>query len=87
MNENFKGLLYFLGGVAVGALGVVALSKNKLELKPALTDLAAGAMDLKEKVACVVERAKEDVSDFMAEVEHARHANKGCAKSDEKTAA
>ena len=72
MNESTQKLLLFLGGLALGSLGVVALSKKDASLRPAMTNLAAGAMDLRDKAMGTIQRTKEDVSDFLAEVEHAR---------------
>ena len=37
-------------------------------------DLTANAMDLRDKAAGAFQRTKEDLGDFMAEVEHARAA-------------
>lgn len=74
MNESTQNLLIFLGGVAVGSLAVLALSKNKDGLRPALTDLTAGAFDLRDKAAGAFQRTREDLGDFLAEVEHARAA-------------
>ena len=73
MNESTQNLLIFLGGIAVGSLAVLTLSKNKDGLRPALADLTANAMDLRDK-AGAFQRTKEDLGDFMAEVEHARAA-------------
>ena len=39
MNENMKYGLFFLGGLALGAIGAVAVSKGKLDLKPMAADL------------------------------------------------
>lgn len=75
MNQGTEKLLYLLGGVALGSLAVLALSNRNNNLRPILTDLASGALDLKDKTIGAVQRGKEDLTDFMAEVEHAR-ANK-----------
>jgi hypothetical protein len=72
MNESTQNLLIFLGGIAVGSLAVLALSKNKDGLRPALADLTANALDLRDKAAGAFQRSREDLGDFMAEVEHAR---------------
>lgn len=74
MNESTQKLLLFLGGVALGSLGVIALSKKDANLRPAMTNLAAGAMDLRDKALGTLQRTKEDLGDFLAEVEHARAA-------------
>lgn len=74
MNESTQNMLIFLGGIAVGSLAVLALSKNKEGLRPALADLTANVLDLRNKAAGAFQRTKEDLGDFMAEVEHARAA-------------
>lgn len=74
MNESTQKLLLLLGGVALGSLGILALSKNETTLRPTLTNLAAGALDLRDKALGTLQRTKEDMGDFMAEVEHARTA-------------
>ncbi len=51
---------------------MLTLSKNKDGLRPALADLTANAMDLRDKAAGAFQRTKEDLGDFMAEVEEAR---------------
>lgn len=81
MNQGTEKLLYLLGGVALGSLAVLALSNKNTNLKPILTGLASGVLDLKDKAAGAVQRGKEDLSDFMAEVEHAR-ANKNETEKD-----
>ncbi|MDO9584603.1 MAG: hypothetical protein Q7J24_16080 [Desulfomicrobium sp.] len=72
MNGYPQKLLLFLGGVAIGSLATIALSRNSETLRPAVTELAAGALNLRDKAVGALHRTKEDVSDFMAEVEHAR---------------
>ena len=47
MNENMKYGLFFLGGLALGAIGAVAVSKGKLDLKPVAADLLSRGMDVK----------------------------------------
>ena len=39
MNENLKYGLFFLGGAALGAIGAVAVSRGKLDLKPFAAEL------------------------------------------------
>ena len=39
MNETTKYGLFFLGGVVLGALGAVAVTRGKLDVKPLATDL------------------------------------------------
>ena len=50
MNENMKYGLFFLGGLALGAIGAVAVSKGKLDLKPVAADLLSRGMDVKDAV-------------------------------------
>ena len=50
MNENMKYGLFFLGGLALGAIGAVAVSKGKLDLKPMAADLLSRGMDVKDAV-------------------------------------
>ena len=69
MNETTKYGLYFLGGVVVGALGAVALTRGKLDVKPLATNILSTGMDLRDKVMGGVEGVKEDLADVMAEAE------------------
>ncbi len=69
LNQTTKYGLFFLGGLVVGALGAVAITRGKLELKPLATDLLAGGIDLKEKAMGVVESCKEDIADAVAEAQ------------------
>lgn len=72
MNDSLKNGLFLVAGVALGALGAVALGKGKFSVRPAMTDLLSHGMDLKEKTASVLERAKENIEDLMAEAKQAR---------------
>ena len=47
MNQNVKYGLFFLGGVALGALGAVAITRGKLDVKPLATSLLSSGLDLK----------------------------------------
>lgn len=69
MTETTKYGLFFLGGVVVGALGAVAISRGKLDVKPLATDLLSTGLDLRDKVMAGVEGVKEDLADVMAEAE------------------
>ena len=69
MNETFKYALFFLGGVAVGAIGAVAVSRGKLDVKPLATNLLSSGMDLRDKIMAGVEGVKEDLADVVAEAE------------------
>jgi hypothetical protein len=77
MNESTQKLLLFLGGAALGSLTVMALSKGSSTMRPTMANLAAGAMDLRDAAMGTLQRTKEDISDFMAEVEHARNVKAG----------
>lgn len=72
MNSNSKGALLFVGGAALGALAVYALTRGNSNLKPLLADVMAGGLNLKDKLMGVVDQAKENMEDLMAEAEHAR---------------
>lgn len=67
MNENMKYGLFFLGGLALGALGTVAVSKGKLDVKPLATDLLSRGMDVRDAVLAKVETVKENMDDMVAE--------------------
>ena len=69
MTETTKYGLFFLGGVVVGALGAVAISRGKLDVKPLASDLLSTGMDLRDKVMAGVEGVKEDLADVMAEAQ------------------
>lgn len=71
MNENLKYGLFFLGGVALGALGAVAVSKGKLDIKPLATDLLSRGMDVKDAMMAKVETVKENMDDMVAEARNA----------------
>ena len=49
MNQNYKYGLFFLGGLAVGALGAMAISRGKLSVKPLATDLISSGIDLRDR--------------------------------------
>lgn len=69
MNNSTKYGLFFLGGVVVGALGAVAITRGKLNVKPLAADLLSTGLDLRDKVMAGVEGVKEDLADVMAEAE------------------
>lgn len=69
MNETTKYGLFFVGGVIVGALGAVALTRGKLDVKPLATNLLSSGMDLRDKIMAGVEGVKEDFADVVAEAE------------------
>lgn len=69
MNETTKYGLFFVGGVIVGALGAVALTRGKLDVKPLATNLLSSGIDLRDKIMAGVEGVKEDLADVVAEAE------------------
>ena len=71
MNDGLKFGLWFLGGVALGALGTVALSKGKLDIKPVAADLLSRGMDVKDVLMGKVEAVKEDMEDLAAQARQA----------------
>lgn len=77
MNETFKYALFFLGGVAIGAIGAVAVSRGKLDVKPLAADLLSRGMDVKEALARKVAAVKEDMEDLAAEARAAQEQRKG----------
>jgi hypothetical protein len=79
MESNSKGALLFIGGAALGALAVYALTKGSPSLKPFLADVMAGGLDLKDKLLGLMDQAKENIEDLMAEAEHARKEREGAA--------
>ena len=76
MNENLKYGLFFLGGVALGAVGAVAVSRGRLDLKPFATELISRGMDMKDAVLARVDGVKEDVEDMVAEARPAAYERK-----------
>ena len=86
MNESLKNGLFLAAGVAIGALGAVALGKGKFSIRPAMTDLVSHGLDLKEKTAAVLERAKENIEDIMAEAKHAKETREGKPLADGESA-
>ena len=80
MNENMKYGLFFLGGLALGALGAVAASRGKLDFKPLAADLLSRGMDMKDAVLAKVETVKEDMDDVVAEAREVSEKRKeaGC---------
>ncbi len=63
MNENMKYGLFFLGGLALGVIGAVAVSRGKLDIKPLAADLLSRGMDVKDAVLAKVETVKENVTE------------------------
>ena len=77
MNDYLKNGMFLAAGVAIGALGAVALGKGKFSIRPAMADLLSHGMGLKEKTTSILERAKEDLDDLMAEAKHAKQSREG----------
>ena len=50
MNNGLKYGLFFLGGLALGVVGTVAVTRGKLDLKPLATDLVSRGMDMKDAI-------------------------------------
>lgn len=67
MNDGWKCALWFVGGLAVGALGAVAASRGKLDFRPLAADLVSRGMDVKDALLNKMEALKEDVEDLAAE--------------------
>lgn len=83
MNSGIKFGLFFLGGIALGALGAVALSKGKLNLKPVAADLISRGMDVKDALMSKVEAVKEDMEDLAAEARQASEKRKAPKETQE----
>lgn len=84
MNTGFKLGLFLLGGIALGALGAVAVSRGKLDFKPLAADLLSRGIDVKDALMSKVEAVKEDMEDLAAEARQAsekRKAAKDVAKA------
>ncbi|MEG6506596.1 hypothetical protein ACR4XJ_09430 [Nitratidesulfovibrio sp. D1] len=81
MNENLKYGLYFVGGVALGALGAVMLGRGKFDIRPAMADLLSHGFDLKEKASAYAETVREHVEDIVAEAEHVHKQRKDTAET------
>lgn len=71
MNNGLKYSLFFLGGLALGVVGTVAVTRGKLDLKPLATDLVSRGMDMKDAIMSKVEAVKEDMEDLAAEARQA----------------
>ena len=55
LNQATKYGLFFVGGIAVGALGMALVSRGKLNIKPLATDLLASGIDLRDKALAAVD--------------------------------
>lgn len=83
MNEGMKCGLWFLGGVTLGVIGAVAVSRGKLDFKPLATDLLSRGMDVKDALLSKVESIKEDVEDLTAEARLAAEKRKAATEAEE----
>lgn len=83
MNGNLKYGLWFLGGIALGAVGAVAVSRGKLDFKPLATDLLSRGMDVKDALLGKAEVIKEDVEDLAAEARLSAGKRKAAKNSPE----
>ena len=83
MNSGIKFGLIVLGGIALGALGAVALSRGKLNLKPVAADLISRGMDAKDALMSKVEAVKEDMEDLAAEARQASEKRKAAKEAQE----
>ena len=58
MNDGLKYGLFLVAGIALGALGAVAVSKGKLDLRPMASDLMSRGMDVKDAILGKFEAVK-----------------------------
>ena len=80
MNNGWKYALWFVGGVVVGAVGAVAVSRGKVNFKPLATDLLSRGIDVKDALMSKVEALKEEVEYLTAEARQASEKRKTSAK-------
>ena len=71
MNNGLKYGLFFLGGLGLGVVGTVAVTRGKLDLKPLATALVRRGADMKDAIMSKVESVKEDMEDLAAEARQA----------------
>lgn len=76
MNEGMKCGLFFLGGLLVGSLGAMAISRGRLDLRPLATDLISKGLDAKDAMMARVETVRENMEDLVAEARHASEQRK-----------
>ena len=69
MNENLKYGLFFLGGAALGAIGAVAVSRGKLDLKPFAAELVSRGLDMRDALLAKAETVRENMEDVVAEAQ------------------
>lgn len=76
MENGVKFGMIFLGGIALGALGAVAVSRGKLDLKPVAADIISRGIDVRDALMRKVETIKEDMEDIAAEARQASEKRK-----------
>ena len=84
MNENLKYGLFFLGGIALGALGTVAVSRGKLDIKPLATDLLSRGLDVKDALMAKADVVRENMEDMVAEAHAVSEQRKAALHEEEK---
>ena len=62
LTQTTKCGLFFLGGVALGALGAVVLTKGDLKVKPLASELLSGGIGLKDKLLASVAKEVADAA-------------------------
>ncbi len=67
MNSHVPYGVFLLCGVALGAIGAVAVSRGKLDVKPFATKVLSHGMDIKDALVAKAEALREDVEDIAAE--------------------
>jgi hypothetical protein len=67
MELDLKHGIFLLGGIALGALGTIALSRGKLDLKPLCADVLSRCIDAREAARERAESVRETADDNAAE--------------------
>ena len=78
---------FFLGGVALGSLGAVALGRGELDFRPLAAGLLSRGLDVKDAVAEKAELIKENAEDLAAEARHLADRRKEARSADAEAAA
>ena len=86
LNTNLKYGLFFLGGAALGAIGAVAVSRGKLDLKPFAAEVISRGLDAKEALLAKTDCVREGMEDVVAEA-RAVSAQRKTAKAAEEAEA
>lgn len=82
MNDGLRFGLYFLGGMVVGALGAVAVSRGKLDVRPVAADLLSRGIDVKDALMGKVDALKEGMEDLAAEARQVSEKRKEAKASE-----